>query len=44
MSGIVIIRYRSLPTTSASLELARGTTTDGVVDYSVGNYDKSFKV
>jgi hypothetical protein len=42
-SGIIIIRYLS-PTSSSSLELVRGTTIDGVVDYSVGNYDGSFKV
>ncbi len=43
-SGIVIIRYRSSPSTSTSLELVRGTTTDGSVDYSVGNNDGTFKI
>jgi hypothetical protein len=42
-SGVVIIRYLS-PSTSSSLELVRGTTTDGVLDYSVGNYDSDFKI
>jgi hypothetical protein len=42
--GIIIIRYRGVGTTSSSLELVRGTITDGAVDYSVGNYDGSFKV
>jgi hypothetical protein len=44
-SGIVIIRYLTpSSSTSSSLVLVRGTTTDGVVDYSVGNYDGDFKV
>ena len=42
--GIVIIRYRLGTSSSSSLELVRGTTTDGNIDYSVGNYDGSFKV
>ena len=42
-SGIIILRYLS-PSTSSSLELVRGTTIDGAVDYSVGNYDSDFKV
>ena len=43
-AGIVIIRYRLPASTSSTLELVRGTTTDGSVDYSVGNYDGDFKV
>jgi hypothetical protein len=46
-SGIVIIRYRRPPSStssSSSIELVRGTTTDASVDYSVGNYDSSFKI
>ena len=43
-TGIVIIRYRLQTSTSSSLELVRGTTTDGSVDYSVGNYDGNFKI
>jgi len=42
-SGVVIIRYLS-SSSSSSLELVRGTTTDGFVDYSVGNYDSDFKI
>jgi hypothetical protein len=43
-TGYVIIRYRKESSTSSSLELVRGTTTDGAVDYSVGNYDGVFKI
>ena len=43
-SGLVIIRYRRSPTTSSVIELIRGTTTDGTIDYSIGNYDGSFKI
>jgi galactitol-specific phosphotransferase system IIB component len=43
-TGVVIIRYRLEPSTSTSLELVRGTTTDASVDYSVGNYDSVFKI
>ena len=43
-TGYVIIRYKKEPSTSSSLELVRGTTTDGSVDYSVGNYDGTFKI
>ena len=43
-AGVVIIRYlQSLPSSSSSsIELVRGNTTDDVVDYSVGNFDSSF--
>ncbi len=43
-TGVVKIRYRVEPSTSSLLELIRGTTTDGAIDYNVGNYDGSFKV
>ena len=44
-SGIVIIRYRRIITSSsATINLLRGTTTDANHDYRVGNYNGEFKV
>jgi hypothetical protein len=43
-SGIVIIRYRRIPTQSSSIELLRGTTTDVNHDWKLGNYEGDFKI
>jgi hypothetical protein len=43
-SGYVIIRYTKESSSSSSLELVRGTTTDRAIYYSVGNYDGDFKI
>jgi hypothetical protein len=45
-SGIVIIRYRKseTPSTSSTIELLRGTTTDANHDWKIGNYDGDFKI
>ena len=49
-SGIVIIRYRSVPDTitsalsSASIELVRGLPADANTDYKIGNYNGDFKI
>jgi hypothetical protein len=45
-SGIVIIRYRKpiITTTSSSIELVRGTTSDSNRDYKIGNYGGEYKV
>jgi hypothetical protein len=48
-SGIVIIRYRtyltgSASSSSASIELIRGTPADSNTDYKIGNYDGEFKI
>jgi hypothetical protein len=42
-SGIVIIRYLN-PVSSSTIELLRGTTTDGKHDWKLGNYDGDFKI
>jgi hypothetical protein len=47
-SGIMIIRYRKLPTTplpsSSSIEFLRGITNDTKIDYKIGNYEGDFKI
>ena len=44
-SGIVIIRYRRIITSSsATINLLRGTVADANHDYRVGNYNGEFKV
>jgi hypothetical protein len=44
-AGIVIIRYRTIPTkTSASIELIQGTSADSNTDYKLGNYAGDFKI
>jgi hypothetical protein len=43
-SGIVIIRYRRIPTKTSCIELINGTTTDTNTDYTLGNYNGIFKV
>ena len=44
-SGIVIIRYRRIITSStATINLIRGTVADANHDYMVGNYNGEFKV
>jgi hypothetical protein len=49
-SGIVIIRYRSVPNiitstfASASIELVRGLPADSNTDYKIGNYEGDFKI
>jgi hypothetical protein len=49
-SGIVIIRYRSVPNiitsslASASIELIRGLPEDTNTDYKIGNYEGNFKI
>uniref|UniRef100_A0A6C0LCW3 Peptidase S74 domain-containing protein n=1 Tax=viral metagenome TaxID=1070528 RepID=A0A6C0LCW3_9ZZZZ len=42
-SGIVIVRYLS-PSSSSTIELVRGTTSDSNRDYKIGNYGGEFKV
>ena len=42
-SGIIIIRYLT-PSTSSTIELLRGTTTDANHDWKLGNYSGVFKV
>ena len=41
-SGIVIIRYLT-PSSSSTIELLRGTTTDANHDWKLGNYNGDFK-
>jgi hypothetical protein len=45
-SGIVIIRYLILlePSSSSSIELVRGDTTDANNDWTLGNYSGDFKI
>jgi hypothetical protein len=44
-SGVVIIRYLTLPTTiSSSIEFIRGTAADANRDYKLGNYNSEFKM
>jgi hypothetical protein len=44
-SGVVIIRYRPLINTSASIELIRNTNySDDNTDYKIGNFDGNFKI
>ena len=45
-SGVVIIRYRPLRSTSASIELIRNTysSNDNNTDYKIGNFDGGFKI
>jgi hypothetical protein len=48
-SGIVIIRYRtyltgSASSSSASIELIRGSPADSNTDYKIGNYEGEFKI
>ena len=45
-SGVVIIRYRPLINTSASIELIRNTnfSNDNNTDYKIGNFDGNFKI
>ena len=42
-SGIVIIRYLT-PSSSSTIELLRGTTTDANHDWKLGNYDGDFVI
>jgi hypothetical protein len=42
-SGIIIIRYLT-PSSSSTIELIRGTTTDANHDWKIGNYNGEFKV
>jgi hypothetical protein len=39
---VVIIRYRRLASSSSSIELLRGTTTDANHDWKLGNYNGDF--
>ncbi len=45
-SGVIIIRYRPLRSTSASIELIRNTysSNDNNTDYKIGNFDGGFKI
>jgi len=45
-SGVIIIRYRPLESTSASIELIRNISysNDNNTDYKIGNYDGTFKI
>ena len=42
--GIIILRYRTIPSTSSSIELIRGNISDSNIDYKVGNYGGEFKI
>ena len=42
-SGIVIMRYRKIPTNS-SIEFIRGSIGDSNVNYKIGNYNGDFKI
>ena len=45
-SGLLIFRYRNtvFPSSSATINLLRGTVTDANHDYRVGNYNGEFKI
>ena len=43
-SGLVIIRQRILTSSTASIELIRGVSSDSNVDYKIGNYGGDFKI
>jgi hypothetical protein len=43
-SGVVIIRYRRLSSSSSSIELLRGTNIDVNHDWKLGNYNGDFKI
>ena len=43
-SGIVIIRYSNITSSSSSIDLLRGSASDINMDYKLGNYNGEFKV